>query len=180
MTEQTLVLIKPDGIKRGIMGKIISRLEDTGLKVCAMKMVWPDDELAERHYPLEEKWAKGVFKKAKTTFKKEGREFGYKDYKEYGGFVQSKLRNFIKQSPVVAMVIKGPHAVEIVRKVIGNTEPRQAAPGTIRGDFASIESYENANGDRRAVKNLVHASDSPKTAEREIDLWFDKDEVYED
>ena len=109
--QQTLVLIKPDGVKRGIIGKIVGRLEDTGLRVCAMKMIWPDDELAKKHYPLDEDWAKQVFKKSKDSAVKEKRKFEWKNHMEFGENIQSALRNFIKEAPVVAMVIKGPHAV---------------------------------------------------------------------
>ena len=179
MMEQTLILIKPDGVKRNLIGKIISRLEDSGLKVCALKMVWPDAKLAEQHYPLDEEWAKAVFKKTKTAFEKENKEFEFSDYKKYGKFIQDSLKEFIRESPVVALVVKGPHAIEIVRKMVGVTEPRQAAPGTIRGDFASIESYERSNADKRAVRNLIHASDSPENAQREISLWFSKDEIHD-
>ena len=179
MTEQTLILIKPDGVKRGIIGKIIARLEDTGLRVCAMKMIWPDDERAKEHYPLDEEWAKNVYAKANDSAKKEGRKFKFKSYMEFGENIQSALREYIKESPVVAMVIKGPHAVEIVRKLVGATEPKQAMPGTIRGDFISIESYQTADSEGRAVRNLIHASDSVENASREINLWFGKDEVHE-
>jgi len=176
---QTLILIKPDGVKKGIIGKIVSRLEDTGLRVCAMKMVWPDDKLAKNHYPLEEQWAKDVFKKSKTTAEKEKRKFEHKNHMEFGEKIQSALREYIKEAPVVAMVIKGPHAVEIVRKVVGNTEPKQATPGTIRADFISIESYEIADKHNRAIRNLIHASDSIENAKREIALWFKPEEIHE-
>lgn len=179
MIEQTLILIKPDGVKRGIIGKIVSRLEDTGLKVCAMKMIWPDDKLAQNHYPLEEEWAKNVFEKAKSTAEKEKRKFIHKDPLKFGEKIQSALREYIKESPVVAMVIKGPHAIEIVRKLVGHTEPRQAVPGTIRADFTSVESYEISDANNRAVRNLIHASDSPETAKREISLWFSPNEIHD-
>jgi len=178
MIEQTLVLIKPDGVKRGIIGKIISRLEDTGLKICAMKMIWPDSELAVKHYPLEEEWARGVFDKAKSAAEKEKKKFEFEDHQKYGKFIQDSLKDFIKESPVVAMVIKGSHAIELVRKITGPTEPRQAPPGTIRGDFASV-SYEISNKNKKAVRNLIHASDSPKTAKKEISLWFSPNEIHE-
>ena len=176
--EQTLVLIKPDGVKKGIIGKIIARLEDIGLKVCAMKMIWPDDNIVEKHYPLEEEWTKAVFEKAKDSAEKEGRKFEHEDPLKFGKTIQSALRSFIKESPVIAIVIKGPHAVEIVRKMVGHTEPKQAAPGTIRGDFISIESYKIADAEKRAVRNLIHASDTKENANREIELWFSKEEIH--
>ena len=177
--QQTLILIKPDGVKRGLIGQIITRIEDTGLKLCALKMIWPDGELAEKHYPLDEEWAQGVFDKAKGAADNDGKKFEFSDHKEYGKFIQDSLKDFIQESPVVAMIIKGPHAIEIIRKMVGATEPRSAAPGTIRGDLASIESYEIANKGKRAVRNILHASDSPKSAKREIELWFTPEEIHD-
>lgn len=178
MIEQTLVLIKPDGVKKAIAGKIISRFEDTGLKIAALKMVWPDHKLAEKHYPLEEEWAKGTYEKAKTAAEKTNTEFKHKNHMEYGKFIQDSLKEFITESPVIAMVLEGPHAIEIVRKIVGPTEPRQAPPGTIRGDFISIESYAIADTGKRAVRNLIHASDSKINAEKEIKIWFSKGEIH--
>ncbi|MFH1358481.1 MAG: nucleoside-diphosphate kinase [archaeon] len=177
--QQTLILIKPDGVKRGLIGKIITRIEDTGLKVCALKMIWPDEKLTEKHYPLDEEWARGVFDKAKGAADKDGKKFEYSSYKEYGKYIQDLNKNFLKESPVAVMVIKGPHAIEIIRKMVGATEPRTALPGTIRGDLASIESYERCNKDKRAVRNLMHASDTLKSAEREIALWFKPNEIHD-
>jgi len=177
--QQTLILIKPDGVKRGLIGKIITRIEETGLKVCALKMVWPDEKMAEKHYPLDEEWAQGVYDKAKGSADKNKKKFEFSSHKEYGKFIQDSLKNFIRESPVVAMVIKGPHAIELIRKIIGPTEPRTAPPGTIRGDLASIESYEKCNKEKRAVRNLMHASDAEKTAEKEISLWFKPSEIHE-
>ena len=177
-TQQSLVLIKPDGIRRCIIGRIISRLEETGLKICAMKMIWADETLAKNHYRLDENWAKNVFTKTKTTSEKEGKPFPYKDYLEFGKLIQSWNMNFLREGPVVAMVIEGPHAVEIIRKLVGATEPRQALPGTIRGDFASIESYAVANAKERVIKNLIHASDSEENGKREITLWFSPKEIH--
>ena len=178
VTQQSLVLIKPDGVKRCIIGRIISRLEETGLKICAMKMIWADENLAKNHYKLDEEWAKNVFIKTKKTSEKEGKPFPYKDYLEFGKLIQSWNMNFLKEGPVVAMVIEGPHAIELIRKLVGSTEPRQAAPGTIRGDFASIESYAVANNKERVVKNLIHASDSEENGKREIALWFSPKEIH--
>lgn len=179
MKERTLVLIKPDGVKRGISGRIISRFEDTGLKIIAMKMKWADEEHAGKHYPLDEEWAKKVFEKAKTSAEKEGRQMMLKNYLELGKDIRKKNIDFIKEGPVIAMVLEGPHAIEIVRKIIGHTEPKQAIPGTIRGDFISIESYAVADAEGRVARNLVHASDSLENAKREIGLWFKKDEIME-
>lgn len=176
--ERTLVLIKPDGVFRSLSGKIISRFEDIGLKIVAMKMIHVDEEFAREHYKLDEEWAKNVFTKTKTTAEKEGRKFSHKDYLEFGGMIQKWNMDFLREGPVIAFVLEGPHAVELVRKIVGHTEPRQAAPGTIRGDFASVESYALANEKERVLRNLIHASDSVENAEREIELWFEKKEIH--
>ena len=179
MKEQTLVLIKHDGIYRGLIGKIIQRFEDIGLKIVGMKMVWPDQKLAEQHYHLDEDWAKNVYKKTKAAYDKEKKELPYKDHMDLGKTIQSWNMGFLQEGPVIAIVSEGPHAVEIVRDLLGNTEPRQAAPGTIRGDFAKLESYNIADKKKRVVRNLVHGSDSPKNAQREIALWFTPEELHD-
>lgn len=178
MIEQTLVLIKPDGVQQKLIGKIISRFEDAGLKIVGMKMIWPDEKMAGEHYPLDEEWAKNVFSKSKQSAEKNKEEFIFKNHLDFGKFVQGKLINFIQGSPIVALVLESPHAVDIVRKMVGATEPRAANPGTIRSDFASVESYPNADMKNRAVRNLVHASDSFINAKREIKVWFNEKEVH--
>lgn len=172
--EKTLVLIKPDGMQRNLSEKIISRFEKTGLKITAKKTIQADESLAKNHYPLDEDWAKNVFKKSKASAEKEGRIMEFNNYMEMGKEIQLRLVNFLTESPVTALVLEGEKAVEVVRKLIGHTEPKQAPKGTIRGDFASEESYQKADKEKRAIRNLVHASDSKKSAEREIALWFPK------
>ncbi len=179
IVERTLVLIKPDGVVRGLSGEIISRFEKTGLKIAGMKMLWADEELAKKHYILEEEWAKNVFEKTKITREAQGQPFPYKDFMEYGKMIRDWNASFLQEGPVVALVIEGPHAIEITRKMVGSTEPRQAAPGTIRGDFAMIESYQIANDKSRVLRNLVHASDSIETANREIAVWFKNNELHD-
>ncbi len=177
-TEKTLVLIKPDSVMRSLTGKIISRFEEAGLKIIGMKMVKADKKMAEKHYPLDVEWAKKVFEKTKSAREKEGRQFEYKDPIEFGSLIQSWNINFLQESPVIAMALEGPHAIEVVRKIIGPTEPKQAPPGTIRGDYAMFESYEIANKKSRVLRNLVHASDSKEAAERELSLWFKSSELH--
>lgn len=179
MEERTLVLIKPDGVKRSISGKIISRFEDAGLKIIAMKMIWADKELAKNHYFLDEEWAKGVYEKTKKSYEKEGKEFPYKDHMEIGKTIQSWNMDFLTEGPVIAIVLEGPHSIELARKIIGNTEPRSSLPGTIRSDFASVESYQVADKDKRVMRNLAHASDSVETAKREMMLWFSLEEIHD-
>lgn len=169
--ERTLVLIKPDGVERRIVGEIISRIERTGLKLIAVKMTLADDSILNEHYRLDENWALELMTKSLTAAEKEGREFPYKNHMEFGGAIQERLKSFMKEGPIVAMVFEGVHSVEIVRKLVGHTEPRQAVPGTIRGDFV-VDSYKLADGSDRAVRNLIHASSDVGEAEREIKLWF--------
>lgn len=176
--ERTLVLIKPDGVVRSLIGEILSRFEKTGLKITAMKMVWADEKLARQHYILEEQWAKNVYDKTKLGYEKEGKPFPYKTHMELGEKIQSWNAKFLQEGPVLAFVLEGPHAIEIVRKMVGNTEPRQAVPGTIRGDYSMVESYALADSKTRVLRNLVHASDSVDNAEREISVWFTKNEIH--
>ena len=178
MIERTLMLIKHDGVARGLVGNIISRIENIGLKIIATKMIWADEELAKNHYHLDETWAKNLFEKTKAVYDKEGKKFPYKTHLEIGKQIQSWNMKFLQEGPVIAIVIEGPHSIEIIRKIIGSTEPRQASPGTIRGDFAMIESYVLADAKQRVLRNLVHASDSKENAEREIALWFSPNEIH--
>jgi nucleoside-diphosphate kinase len=177
--EKTLVLIKPDGIQQKLVGRIISRFETAGLRVVGMKMAWSDESKAREHYPLDEEWARAAFGKTKDSAEKNNEEFNFKDSMEFGKFVQDGLVEFIQENPIVALVLEGSHAIEVVRKMVGATEPRSAAPGTIRADFASVESYPNANNQGRAVRNLIHASDSVENANKEIKTWFDENEVHD-
>src|SRR3989338_2197061 len=176
--ERTLVIIKPDAMQRSIVGKIISRFEDTGLKIVAMKMLWPDDALVNAHYPLDMAWAENAFKKTKAVHEAQKKLMEYKTAEHLGKAVQSWLIDFLKEWPVIAFVLEGPHAIELTRKIIGHTEPRQALPGTIRGDFISIESYAIADSKKRVIRNLIHASDSKENAEREIAIWFKPAEIH--
>ena len=150
--ERTLVLIKPDGVVRQLAGKIIMRFEDAGLKIVGMKMVWADKEFAKKHY---------------------GEEIEQK----HGKRVREGLVKYISEGPVVAMVLEGVEAVNVVRKIVGSTYPNEALPGTVRGDFAHI-SRDYANSKEVNVRNLIHASSSRKDADIEIALWFEKEEMH--
>jgi len=178
MTEQSLILIKHDGVARGLIGRIVQRLEDIGLKIAAMKMVWADDKIAKQHYKLDEEWAKNVHDKTKAVYDKIGKKWPYKDHMHIGETIQSWNRKFLQEGPIVAMIIEGPDAIAIVREIVGNTEPRQAAPGTIRGDFAKLESYKIGDEKKRVLRNLIHASDSENNAKHEIALWFKPEEIH--
>ncbi len=159
MKERTLVLLKPDAVSRHLVGKIISRFEEAGLKIIAMKMVWADEEFARQHYgpELDER---------------------YKEVEEkFGRNVRTELVEYLKQGPIVAIVLEGIDAINVVRKIVGSTYPNESPAGTIRGDFAHIsKAYANSND--VMVKNLVHASDTPENAKKEISLWFSEKELH--
>lgn len=174
--EQTLVIIKPDGIQRGLMGEIIQRLERIGLKLVGMKMLVPEKKQIEKHYTLDPKWLENVGKKSIEAYEKKGQKPFDSDPLSAGKRVLEVLVNYMTFGPVVAMVWQGCHSVEIVRKLVGSTEPLSSDVGTIRGDFV-LDSYAFADISGRGVRNLVHASGSVEEAKKEIDLWFGKDEL---
>lgn len=147
--ERTFVALKPDAVQRGIVGDVIKRLERSGMRLSAMKMVQADDDILQEHYS----------------------EHVDKDF--YEG-----LKNFMQEGPIVAMVLEGVNAVENVRKLVGETAPKEAQPGTIRGDFAHI-SFEHADEKGKAVKNIIHASGNPEEAEEEVSIWFDESEIQD-
>lgn len=175
--QQTLVLIKPDGVARGNIGEIISRFERIGLKITAMKMILPKPDEADKHYALTEEWMQGVYTKAKTKYEAAGEAFPYTDHKEYGKVIKDGLVNFLLSGPIVAMVLEGEQAVALVRKLVGATEPMSADPGTIRGDL-SPDSYQLANVQNRPLRNLVHASGTVEEAKNEINIWFTEEELH--
>lgn len=174
--ERTLVLIKPDGIQRSLIGEIINRIERIGLKLVAMKMLVIDEAQAERHYTLDAEWILKVGQKALTSYKNKGQKPPADDPLKLGEITLRKLKKYLTNHPVIVMVWEGAHAVEIVRKLVGGTEPLSSDVGTIRGDFM-LDSYVMSDGDGRAVRNLLHASGTLEEATAEINLWFNKDEI---
>lgn len=175
-TERTLVIIKPDGIQRSLIGEIVTRFERSGLKMSGMKMMVPDHNLIEKHYSIDPDWIRMVGEKSITSAHKRGHAPVSSDPIAVGQFVLKSLKKYLTSGPVVAMVWQGPHAVEIVRKLVGSTEPLSSDVGTIRGDFV-VDSYQLANTGNRAVRNLVHASGAVHEAEKEIPHWFKTDEI---
>ncbi len=173
--EITFMMIKPDGVRRGLTGEIIKRIEKVGLKIVALEMSMPTRELIDNHYPKDEKWITRVGEKTSNTYAKFEmdlqQELGTTDPFEIGNMVRSWLVDFMASGPVVKMIIKGVHAITMVRKMAGPTMPVDAELGTIRGDF-SIDSPAIANMEKRPVFNLVHASETPEEAEHEIKHWF--------
>lgn len=174
--ERTLVIIKPDGVQRTLVGEIIGRYERLGLKLIGMKMITPTAEKVEAHYSIDPGWKESVGKKAIESYEKKGMTPPSTDPIEVGNRVIDSLKKYITSGPVIAMVWQGAHSVEIVRKVTGGTEPRSSDVGTIRGDYV-LDSYQMADTDSRAVRNLIHASGEVEEAEAEIKLWFGDDEV---
>lgn len=175
MHERTLVIVKPDAYERGLTGVILARLEQAGLRVEAMRVSRNEKEIIEDHYPRSQEWLSVVGGKTLEDYARLGisarERLGTDDAAEIGRMVRTWLTEFLLSAPVVPMVISGNRAIETVRKIIGNTLPVAAAPGTIRGDFSS-DSPDLANTERRPVQNLIHASGDPEEAAREIALWF--------
>lgn len=174
--EKTLVVIKPDGVQRTLIGEIIRRYERMGLKLVGLKMSVPSESNVEKHYLADPLWKENVGKKSISAYEKKGTEPPTKDPQEAGERILDALKKYMTSGPVIAMVWQGAHAVEIVRKVTGGTEPLSSDVGTIRGDFVH-DSYQMADTDERAIRNLIHASGSTDEAEKEISLWFNDDEV---
>ena len=174
--ERTLVLIKPDGVQRALIGEIIKRYERTGLKLVGLKFVIPSVEMVEKHYLIDDGWLEAVGKKAQMSYEKKDQKAPFDDPVEGGKWVLERLKKYLSSGPVVVMVWQGNEAVGVVRKITGGTEPLSSDVGTIRGDL-TLDSYFLADIDNRAVRNLIHASGSPKEAEKEIKVWFEEDEI---
>ncbi len=180
--EKTLIVLKPDAVKRGLVGEILSRFEKAGLKIMSLKGLIISEEMALKHYGYNEEWFEKVGQKVREFYQKvgfdQGEEFNKLNNKEIGKLIQKWNVDYLTEGMVIAAILKGHKAVEIVRKIVGTTYPSEAFPGTIRGDY-SVESPLSANLQQRAVRNLIHASGSIEEAELEIELWFKKEEIYE-
>lgn len=154
MIERSLVVLKPDAVKRGLMGRILSRFEDAGFKIVGAKMLWADEAFGRKHY-------EDIGKLASRR----------------GEQVLKVMMKFITSGPVFAFCVEGVNAVDNVRKIVGGTEPKSALPGTIRGDFSHV-SFAHADKQEKAIENLIHASGSLDDAKLEIALWFKKEELH--
>lgn len=174
--ERSLVLIKPDGVQRSLIGEIIRRYERIGLKLVALKFFIPTHQLIERHYLVDKGWFKSTGSKTIKSYRDKGQKPPFNDPVECGKWILEKLKKFLSAGPIVAMVWQGNEAVGIIRKITGGTEPLSSDVGTIRGDF-TLDSYPLADMDSRAIRNLVHASGSPQEAEKEIKIWFKPNEI---
>ncbi len=173
--EKALVLIKPDGVERALIGKVISKFEDTGLKVVALKMLKPTSETVSKHYIYDEKWLLALGTKAKSSAKEKGIELPETEI-QIGERVRNQLMRELSRSPIVAMVFEGNACNEIARKLAGATEPRKADPSTIRGMYSS-DTYALADKNDRSGRNVVHVSENAEQAEREIKVWFEEKEI---
>lgn len=171
------MLVKPDGVQRGLIGEIIRRYERSGLKLVAMKMAVPKPDLIEKHYLVDPEWRVKTGMKTIEAYKKKGKTPPTDDPLKATEIILKNLKHYMASGPVVAMVWQGIHATGIVRKITGGTEPLTSDVGTIRGDF-TIDSYEVSDVDGRAVRNLIHASGNADEAEKEIKLWFDEKELH--
>lgn len=173
--EITFLMAKPDAVQRGLSGEIITRIEQVGLKVVGLRMFIPTEKQVDDHYPKDEAWITRLGTKTLATYAKYGfdamAELGTDKAEAIGPKVREWLIRFMTSGPVVAVVIKGVHAVDMVRKLAGHTMPSDAPLGTIRGDY-SVDSAAAANRDKRAVFNLVHASETQDEAKHEIEHWF--------
>lgn len=174
--ERTLVIIKPDGVQRSLMGDIFSRYERVGLKLLGVKMIVPTPEHIETHYTLDPEWRKITGEKSIKSYKEKGLVPPSEDPLLVSESILENLKKYMSSGPVLAMVWQGAHAVKIVRKITGGTEPFSSDVGTIRGDYM-LDSYTMSNADGRAVRNLVHASSSIDEAEMEIKHWFKPEEI---
>jgi nucleoside-diphosphate kinase len=179
--ERTFMMIKPDGVRKGLIGEIIKRIEQRDLKIVALEMFQPTKTQIDGHYPKTEAWITRLGEKTTKTYDKYGydlmKDFGTKDQLKIGKEVRGWLIDFMTAAPLVRMVVQGVHAVDMVRKIVGPTIPSLAEMGTIRGDY-SCDSPAVANKEKRAVANLVHASETPEEAAHEIEFWFGKSPIY--
>ena len=182
--EKTVIIIKPDGVKRGLIGEIIRRIEQRGLKIIALEMIWATREEMDKHYPKDRDYIINLGNNMYKTVDKYGvkidvkKEFGSEDPFEIGKLVRGWLLEFMVSGPLVKMVVKGVHAIDMVRKIVGPTIPALAEMGTIRGDY-SVDSAILANLDKRAMRNLIHASGNKDEAGHELKQWFKASEVHD-
>lgn len=180
--EKTVVIIKPDGVKRGLAGEVISRFEKRGLKIISLEMFQATRQQIDDHYPKDEDWIRKMGEKTLKNYKEYGldakKEMGKEDPLLIGKNIREWLIDYMTSGPVVKMIVKGIHAVDMVRKIAGGTQPAEAEMGTIRGDY-SVDSPSAANRDKRAVHNVLHASGNQKEAEHELAFWFSAEDIFD-
>ena len=174
-------MIKPDGVKKGLIGEVIRRFEQRDLKIVALEMFQPTHEQIDTHYPNDIVWLTRLGGKTLSTYDKYGfdamEDFGTTDPEKIGPEIRKWLVDYMLSAPLVKIVVEGTHAIDMVRKICGPTLPNLADMGTIRGDF-SVDSPAVANAEKRAVANILHASETPEEAESEIKHWFGDEAVF--
>ncbi len=176
--ERTLVMVKPDGVQRGLVGEIIKRHEALGFKLVAMKTVVAKEDHIEAHYTLDPEWRRVTGEKTIAGYKSKGQTPPSEDPFEITDNILKCLKTYMSSGPIVAMVWQGAHVVKMVRKIVGGTEPLTSDVGTIRGDYV-MDSYEMSDKDNRSIRNLVHASGSVEESNLEIPHWFDESELID-
>ena len=181
-TERTFVMVKPDGVMRGLIGEVIKRFEQRGLKIIALKLMQASREHIDNFYPKDPEWIERLGHKGLKTFSEYNidcvKEMGTDDPKKIGANVRGTLVDFMIMGPVVPMIIEGIHAVSVVRKLVGATLPVFAEPGTIRGDY-SHDAPTAANMESRGIFNIVHASETAEEAAHEVQHWFLPEEIHD-
>ncbi len=173
--DRSLILIKPDGVQRGLIGEIVKRFEQKGLKMIAMKMIVPTIEQCESHYNKDDEWFLKKGTGIVSSLEKDGLPVE-KEALEYGRDIIRTIVQYMTGGPVVAILAEGHAAPDVVTSIVGGTEPITADIGTIRGDF-TIDSFYLATIDNRAVRNLIHCSEDVDEAERELKIWFAENEI---
>ncbi len=182
MEERVVILIKPDAVKRRLIGEILKRFEQCGLKIIALKMVKPEREEIEKHYPDTEDWYRRAGEKTLKNCKEMG--ISPKDYiqtddpVEIGKLIKKWNIDYLTEGPCVVALLEGKNAIECARKIVGATLPKDALPGTIRGDFSTDSAIDSLK-EKRAIRNLVHASGNKEEREAEQKLWFSEGEIFE-
>ena len=180
--EYSVVLIKPDGVRRGLVGEVLARFEKVGLNIAAAKLIWVDSEYVGKHYSSDKAYCTAVGKGTLKNYKKYGIDpeegLGTKNPLKIGRKIRKWNMDYLSSGPVFALLLEGYGAVELVRKMVGNLFPFDSPPGTIRGDF-STDSFITANVERKgSALNIIHASGDKEEAEFERKLWFKEDEIY--
>lgn len=179
--ERSVVIIKPDGVRKGIIGDVVARFEKVGLKLLSAKLIWVDKTFVGKHYKDDNDYHMSVGKKTLENYEKYGLDphesLGTNDPIKIGKMIREWNMEFLSSGPVFAMLWEGPGAVAIIRKIVGHTFPSEALPGTIRGDYALDSSYQ-ANVEKRVAQNIIHASGAIEEGEFERKLWFKEDEIY--
>lgn len=180
--EKTVFIIKPDGVKRGLVGEILSRFEKRGLKIVALNMILASKEEIDNHYPKDEAWIRRLGEKTLANYQQYGvdakEKTGTDDPFEIGKMIRKWVVDYMTSGPIVKGVVSGVHAIDMVRKICGNSLPNLADMGTIRGDF-SVDSAVSANLNKRSIRNIIHASENEREFNNEIELWFKEKEIHD-